>query len=133
MQQVTTEWIAFVDDDDYLSPDYIDCLTKEISLNNSIEAVIFRMYHPTRAEFIPAPQDKNFSRCHVGISFSMKTSLFHAGAKFKPGPTEDFDLLNYIREKGFKIVMSPYVTYWIREAEFDQITRPYNCIRAYIN
>lgn len=133
IQQVKTEWIGFVDDDDYLSPDYVDCLDEEIKLNNNVEVVIFRMYHPIRAEVIPAPQHKNFLKCHVGISFSMKTSLFHAGAQFKPGPTEDFDLLDSIRMQGHKMVMSPYLTYWIRDVKSDQVTSLYNATRAYIN
>ena len=133
MEQVTTEWIAFVDDDDYLSPDYIDRLVEEINLQPNVAVVIFRMYHPNRSAFIPSPKDRNFSEGNVGISFSMKTALYKAGFKFTPSAVEDFKLLEYIRDKGHKMVLSPYVTYLIREARWEEINNKCSCVRAYIN
>ncbi|OJW68413.1 MAG: hypothetical protein BGO68_05665 [Candidatus Amoebophilus sp. 36-38] len=133
MEQVTTEWVAFVDDDDYLSPDYVDRLEEEINLKPNLDVVIFRMYHPNREAFIPSPQVRNFSEGNVGISFSMRTALYKAGFKFTPSSVEDFKLLEYIRKEGHKMVLSPYATYLIREAACKDINNGCNCIRAYIN
>jgi len=133
MEQVTTEWIAFVDDDDYLSPEYVDRLLEEINLQPNLDVVIFRMYHPNRRVCIPSPQDQNFSEGNVGISFSMKTALYKSGFKFTPSHVEDFQLLEYIRDKGHKMVLSPYVTYLIREAALQEISNQCDCVRGYIN
>jgi cellulose synthase/poly-beta-1,6-N-acetylglucosamine synthase-like glycosyltransferase len=133
MQHVITEWIAFVDDDDYLSPDYISRLLEEIDLNPSVDVVIFRMYYPPRAALIPSPGDTNFVEANVGVSFSMRTKLYKAGLKFQPSGVEDFKLLGLIRTQGYKMVMSPYVTYGVRETESQKFTEESNCVRAYIN
>jgi glycosyltransferase involved in cell wall biosynthesis len=134
MEHVKTEWIAFLDDDDIVSDDYTDRLLEEIGLNSQVDVVIFRMYHPYRGNFIPRPQDKTFSEGNVGISFSMKTALYRAGFDFKPGGTEDFNLLNRLREEGCKMVLSPYITYWIREASNYSLPHSTSlCKRAYIN
>lgn len=134
MAQVTTPWIAFVDDDDALSPDYIDHLLAESRQCPDLETVVFRMYHPTLKRIIPAPEQTNLAQGHVGISFCMKTSLYQAGFKFTPGPTEDFQLLDKIQKAGHKMVLSPYVTYWIRGATKQPGELPeHTYTRVYIN
>lgn len=113
IKQVKTEWIGFVDDDDTLGPDYIEKFEEEIKLNSDTQCIIFRMttVHDKSGIF-PKPQDKNFIKNNVGISFVMKKKL---NLLFEPSGTEDFTLLNKIREQGNKIVISPYVTYFVRE------------------
>lgn len=113
IKQAKTEWIGFVDDDDTLGPDYIERFEEEIRLNPDAQCIIFRMttVHDKSGVF-PKPQDKNFIKNNVGISFVMKKKL---NLLFEPSGTEDFTLLNKIREQGNKIVISPYVTYFVRE------------------
>eukprot|EP01132_Coremiostelium_polycephalum_P001026 gene1026-1301_t len=130
MQHAKTDWIAFVDDDDHLSADYVDRLIEEISLHPSLEVVIFRMFHPHQARIMPALQDTDFKHCQVGISFCIRAALFHAGVKFRPGHLEDFDLLHDLRIQGRKMVISPYITYWVRETQPTQLPNPTKGLRA---
>jgi glycosyltransferase involved in cell wall biosynthesis len=134
MKYVKTEWMAFVDDDDTLSPDYIDRLLEESQRKTDLTTVIFRMYYPELQQIIPAPDQQDLSSGHVGISYSIKSSLYQAGFKFIPGPTEDFNLLEAIRQAGQKMVLSPYVTYWIRSPQ-KQATLSHRSTytRAYFN
>lgn len=135
MQQASSEWIAFVDDDDCLSPDYVDCLVAESKSCPSAAVIIFRMWHPEQKRIIPPPEHTDFLEGHVGISFSVRTSLHkQQGFKFVPGPTEDFVFIDAIRRAGYKMVLSPHVTYWVRGARYGQsMVDNSTPTRAYIN
>jgi glycosyltransferase involved in cell wall biosynthesis len=134
MKYVTTEWMAFVDDDDTLTPDYVDRLLEESQRKADLTTVIFRMYDPELQQIVPEPHQQGFSSGHVGISYSIKTSLYQDGFRFVPGPTEDFKLLEAIRQAGQKMVLSPYITYWVRSSQ-KQATLDYRptYTRAYFN
>lgn len=124
---VTTEWIAFVDDDDTLSPDYVNKFKEEIALNPKAKCIIFRMktkYDPDKV--LPAPHHNNFLKNKVGISFAIKKDI---NILFEPSLVEDFVLLDKIRSENHKMVISPYVTYFVRELPCDMPTYK----RVYIN
>lgn len=113
MSRVTcSEWFAFVDDDDVLSPEYVSRLLEETQINTLIETVIFRM---SVTPFVLPPKDHViFQLCHVGISFAIKRYLFEDGFWFKPSGGEDFNLLKCIFDFNKKMVISPYVTYYVK-------------------
>jgi glycosyltransferase involved in cell wall biosynthesis len=134
MQYVRTKWVAFLDDDDTISPDYIERLLEELSYQPDLQIVIFRMYHPASQLIVPATDKNDLSPGYVGISFSMRTSLYQAGFRFKPGPIEDFQLLQLIQQGGHKIVLSPYVTYWVKGTYQNRLpTNLQNNTRTYFN
>lgn len=116
MMKACTDWIAFVDDDDLLSTDYVTRLVEEIRMDSQLEAVIFRMsgFYSNALRILPHPEDSMFRKYNVGISFSIKRDLFKAGFWFQPSPTEDFDLLERIWEAKKRMVISPYITYYVR-------------------
>ena len=112
--EAKTEWVAFVDDDDSLAPSYVQRLMQEIRLD-SVDCVIFRMHHPLVPPNILPPLDaKDFEINSVGISFAMRNDLYAEGFVFEPGRHEDFVLLDQIRRAGRKMVISPYVTYYVQ-------------------
>lgn len=124
MKFVDTEWIGFVDDDDVISPDFVDRFYAEINEFPAIDVVIFRMYRHSDRRILPKLQAKNFIKSQVGISFVIKSDLFKAGYKFMPGKCEDYTYLNKLRRNGFRIMISPYVTYFVRgDVENKNITR----------
>jgi hypothetical protein len=54
MRHATTEWVAFLDDDDEVSPDYLTLLERETQAHPSISVILFRMScHTCYAEIIP--------------------------------------------------------------------------------
>jgi hypothetical protein len=117
-ENIITEWIGFLDDDDYLSSDYIDNLKKEINNNNYIEICIFRMAYEN-GYILPTKNDKNIILKHVGISFCFKYNVLK-DVLFQNNAFEDYLLLKTLQFKKYKIIISSYVTYFIR-------TKPFNC------
>ena len=118
---VDTEWIAFVDDDDSLSKNYVDIFITESSAYTLADIIIFRMIHP---EFGIQPylSTDMFFVCQVGISFAVKKKLFDEGHIFIPSRVEDFQYLDGAKNKNYNIMISPYVTYFVNK--YDQPEYP---------
>ena len=120
-KKINSEWIGFLDDDDYLSDDYICKLKEEININKNIEVCIFRMGFENKC-ILPFSSDKNIIRKHVGISFCFKQfiAINDIEIKFKNIPYEDFIFLKLLQSKKYKILISSFVTYFVK-------TKPYKC------
>ena len=129
-QASASEWFAFVDDDDALSPDYVTRLLEEVHLNPLVETIIFRMRRG-EVEVLPPKDHDMFHVAYVGISFAIRTQLFQSGFEFVPSGLEDFQLLEKICNGHAKMVMSPYVTYYVRGAPPAGVNETYP--RYYIN
>ena len=115
---INTEWIGFLDDDDYLSSNYISKLKEEISIHNEIEVCIFRMGYENKC-ILPTIHDKNIIRNRVGISFAIKKYITDC-IQFTNNPFEDFIFLKNAQSKNYKILISSFVCYFVR-------TKPYEC------
>jgi len=108
---VDTEWVAFVDDDDRLTEDYLERFEQELNKNSDV--IIFRMV--SNNKIIPPVEHTDFIKNNVGISFAAKTSLFkNDNFWFQESRTEDFDLLDKFRSNGKSIIISKYITYIVR-------------------
>lgn len=113
MKLVESDWIGFLDDDDTLSYDYVEKFYEEIKLNPKSKCIIFRMKSKFEVEqVLPAANHKNFIKNKVGISFAFKKDI---NVEFEPSTVEDFNFLDKIRNLGHKMIISPYVTYFVRE------------------
>jgi hypothetical protein len=112
-----SEWIGFLDDDDYLSPYYISNLKKELSLNNKMEICIFRMAYKN-GTVLPFKNDKNITLKKVGISFAIKKYVCDS-ILFNNNPFEDYLFLKNAQNKKFKIIISSYVMYFVRTEPID--------------
>jgi len=113
----TTEWIGFVDDDDVLTPDYVECFNRE---KHDVDVIIFRMKN-TDGTIIPVPGDTDFKFGEVGISFCYKRNLainrkllFENIKGYIPGVGEDWGLLDRLRNNRYKIRISENITYLVR-------------------
>lgn len=107
-----SEWVGFLDDDDTLSNDYIDCLKKEIYLSNNIDVCIFRMKNINN--IIPTNNDITITKCKFGIGFVIKKNISD-NILFKNDNYEDYYYLKELEYKGYNMVISPYVCYFIRQ------------------
>lgn len=116
MNIVTTPWIGFLDDDDCLLPTYTSALLEEIKITPSTDVVLFRMID--KDQIIPPNYINNIVRDYVGISFCYKTALFREGFQFEQSEKEDFNLLNSIKNAKKKMVISPFITYLVRDSKF---------------
>ncbi len=112
IKQAKTDWIGYLDDDDYLANDYIDCFNEELNLNPDMDVLIFRMQD--KDKIFPELETDNFYLNHVGISFAMKKKIFDNNLVFVPSSGEDFEYLNLMRNNNYKIIISPYIKYFVR-------------------
>lgn len=119
MNFVNTKWIAFLDDDDSISDDYIEVFYNEYH-KYKMDLYIYRMKLDNR--IIPNINSDNFYLCDVGISFIMKSKIFKNGIQFIPDGAEDYIFLNNVRNHNYKIVISKYVKYFVKT---DIIFNPY--------
>ena len=118
IEKVDTEWIGFVDDDDIISPKYVEYMNEYIDKYPTVKCIIYRMLsnNITRGiknQVLPSPATTNFNCCDVGISFCYKLELFKEGLIFEPSHTEDFILLDKIRNSKYFIILSNYIGYYV--------------------
>jgi len=115
---LNTEWFAFLDDDDTIASDYIEVFKNELLMYPFIDVYIYRMINNDN-RIIPKLNSINFEICDVGISFIIKYDIYKSGIEFDPDSAEDFLYLNKIRKDGYKIMISPYIKYFVRNFEYD--------------
>jgi glycosyltransferase involved in cell wall biosynthesis len=121
MNLVTTPWIGFVDDDDVILPNYINALTEELKINPTAELISFRMMD--NDEILPPDTIYEIKSGRIGISFCFKTDLFKEGFKFVQSEQEDFDFIDRIKNANKKIILSPFITYIVRNSLIKTATR----------
>jgi len=126
VSQSDNSWIGFVDDDDTLSPDYITRFKEELSLKPNLDVIIFRLIF--RNNVIPSNSVGDIIKSHVGISFCMRKDI---PLRFDPSSAEDFDLLSRLKQNGFKMMISSYITYFARTEPINNINLKLN--KVYIN
>jgi glycosyltransferase involved in cell wall biosynthesis len=126
-----TEWVAFLDDDDCLKKSYVDIFYNELLFGNN-DIIIFRMYGLDQSTILPRHESSNFYLGEVGISFAAKKHIFDSGTKFIPSSAEDFYFLDDCRNKGYKIMISPYLLYFIRKYDSNKYENIIST-RAFIN
>jgi len=117
IKYANTNWIGYLDDDDYLANDYIDCFYNELNLNHDMDVLIFRMNDKNK--ILPELKTDNFYLNHVGISFVMKKKIFDNNLIFVPSSSEDFEYLNLMRNNNYKIIISPYIKYFVRSEDMN--------------
>jgi glycosyltransferase involved in cell wall biosynthesis len=114
MKVADTEWIGFLDDDDTIAPDYVETFDKELSSYPFIDVIIFRMHRPDfEPVVLPTIETDNFYPDDVGISFAIKKEIIDAGIFMLPSSGEDFVYLSTLRDKGYCIMISPYIKYFV--------------------
>jgi len=120
IQFATTEWVAFLDDDDSISNDYVDLFYLETETNKSlhIELLLFRMLDDGQVKpnlnLVGGLKLMNF-----GISFAVKKTIFDQGLVFTPSPMEDFNFISKCVSSGYVLLLSPYITYYVRQYKLD--------------
>ena len=106
-----TEWIAFLDDDDYIHEMYITYLKKEINNCPTIDVCLFRMIN-IKLNVIPLKEDNQIIKNHCGISFAIRKKI-SKNIIFENDKCEDYIYLKKAEYYGFTIVLSNYITYYI--------------------
>lgn len=115
----TNEWIGFLDDDDTISPYYIDALHLEIENSEKFDVCVFRMrYDMGGQKILPPLGSEELEKDKVGISFCVnKKFLRSSGVKFVNDIREDYKFLMALKGAGAKIKVSSYVAYNVKITE----------------
>ena len=131
-----SEWIGFVDDDDIISPLYVEYMNNYIYTYPKVECIIYRMICSENINkrgiltpvhtILPSPHHINFSKGYIGISFCYKLDLFKKGIKFEQDQFEDFILLDKIRKNKHMILLSNYICYFVKRDQ--ELTNEYTNI-----
>lgn len=127
-EELKTEYIGFVDDDDTLHPNYIDYLKKE-EFNFQFDVLVFRMMYKN-FNIIPHLLTKKLEKKNVGISFALKYEIIknHKDLRFKNDCFEDFIFIFIAKQLNKKILLSKYIAYFV-QTNYNQCA---NYITTYI-
>jgi len=110
LELVTSEWVAFLDDDDVVRADYVKFLM--MYSEEFIPIVVFRAHFPN-GDILP-PISNRLDLGMVGISFAVRMNLINTyKIRFNNSGCEDWQFLNLCKARG-KYVVSPYITYDVR-------------------
>lgn len=87
LNEATGDWIFFIDDDDYYSPNYL------LEIEDNLDIVVFRMQQHDRV--IPRYEKNYLVEGNVGINFAIKKSFYKSlNIKFqKLQAAEDWEFL----------------------------------------
>lgn len=110
IEQATTPWVSFLDDDDSVTADYVERLKEEIQKNPDAEIIHFRQYF-LRGLLLPGWPKVEWG--NIGIAYSMKRELA-LKYPFRSERHEDYEHVKRLFENGKKVVFSPYITYRVR-------------------
>jgi hypothetical protein len=110
---VKSEYIGFLDDDDTLHPDYIIHLYNEKEKFN-FDCIIFRMMFQNY-NIIPHEKTNKIIKCNVGISFVIKNNIINKkNIIFRNNPYEDYIFIASLMNEKYKILLSKYVNYFVK-------------------
>lgn len=108
---VESEWVAFIDDDDTISSEYVKNANSIIKENTTIDCILFRAIVP-QGIVVPDPKSLDIQLGRTFISYCCKTSVFKE-IQFNQGKDEQYEFINSIKNRGYKILLSKYVMYGI--------------------
>lgn len=109
---VDTQWISFLDDDDYFSPSYIERLKYWDSKGYNL--VSFTYFDDSNGNTQPPPGSTEMKYCNIGISFSIKTDFVHNNnILFKNVGCEDYFFLDDARNAGANWIVTNEIQYHV--------------------
>jgi glycosyltransferase involved in cell wall biosynthesis len=109
-------WVGFIDDGDTITPTYLQRLEDEENTTTYADAISFKM--KCGEDIFPPHHCTEITPHLVGISFVIKSSLIIDGYVFKQSTIEDFTLLNDIQRFNKTIVLSPFITYLVKDTMY---------------
>lgn len=111
------EWIAFLDDDDHVTNQYVEHLAEHVADYPLIDVFVFRMDDP-KLGILPRPDSPKIAYSHVGISFAVRSIVMSNYHFIREDVAirchEDWELLNTLQESKIQMYVSPYVDYIVR-------------------
>lgn len=106
----TTPYIGFLDDDDSITPDYLDRL---VEVKDEADIVIMQMQFQSKEKVLPRAANEIFTMNRVGISFAVRTDVFKT-IRFRHQKCEDVFFLREAKTKKMRIKFHPHIVYRVR-------------------
>jgi hypothetical protein len=72
----------------------------------------------TNNKVLPPKYNIGIHKCNVGISFTIRRNIINK-VFFKNNKYEDYYFLKELEFKRYRIIISPYISYFIRSEPFD--------------
>lgn len=120
-------WVAFVDDDDVVTGNYVSALAYEAAQHPGMDAILFPMRcAPCFAPVVPTPGTTQVEVNYVGISFALRSSLVnrnHDPVRFVPSKCEDYNFFSGLVESNLHARIAPNVTYHVKGGVKETQTR----------
>lgn len=108
VKKVTTDWVGFCDDDDWLDPHYHEWLNEY----PDADVVLFQMQRPD-GMILPSHTDSSMLAYNwMGISFALRTDVAKR-YPFKNMIGEDFELIRQVQRAGLRLVVDSRVAYYL--------------------
>lgn len=111
IKNIKTEFISFLDDDDYVLPNF----NKVLYNYKNYELIIHSMkyeYHPKKRKIIPVSSGKEIQRGWMGIGMSVKTKVLKSiNVRFIPQSAADFMFAKTLISKGVNHYKTGILTY----------------------
>lgn len=107
-----SKFIGFLDDDDTIHPNYIKYLFLEKEIFD-FDVIIFRMMYPNY-KIVPHQLSNKIERCNIGISFALNYEIILKNYKFNNHPYEDYIFVSILKKDKYKILISKYISYFVR-------------------
>lgn len=112
INNVRSPFVGLVDDDDAVTPLYVERL-KNTFRETKADIVVFRMIYTSGKTLPTKPLDQVLKKPgEIGISFAFRTEVFEK-VKFRVGTCVDFHFLSEARRLGYQIFLSEDVCYTI--------------------
>lgn len=114
LDYVDTDWLAFLDDDDWVEDTYVRHLEMFSQNNPKVNLIIFTYKDVKNGNIIPPKRTRDFEACKVGISFAVSTSFVRDNnIRFTPYAVEDFRFLDECRKAGAKYLIPNEIQYYV--------------------
>lgn len=110
IRHALTPWVSMLDDDDTVTPDYVERLEEEIRIHPEADVIIFREFFP-HGVILPAWPVVAIGNIPISFSVKRETAL---ACPFLDVPHEDFRFIEHLEKVGCQIVFSKYLTYRMR-------------------
>lgn len=105
LDHVATEWVGFLDDDDCLTPDYVEKFYKYSQ--EDVDLILFKLVFPDGRVM---PSGSDFVLYDCGISFCLKTKH---NLRFVNSHIEDYLFLDNVKKLGIKYKVVDEVVYLV--------------------
>ena len=114
IDHVDTDWIAFLDDDDWVETTYVQKLRGYSTSHPHLDIIVFTYKDVINGNVVPHKSTKKIQECKVGISFAIKTEFVRQKhIKFTPFAIEDFRFLDDCVKSGAKYFITHDLQYYV--------------------